>query len=230
MDFEEWKIFYDAIRKDFGFSLVEDEKAACLLNSLLVDKEVEAAYRYVKSVVSGKDVVVCGAGPSLMETLSKNRDVVEKVPVIAADGATSALVEKGLLPDVVVTDLDGYVPDQLKVNEMGSVVVVHAHGDNIDLLKEYVPRFKGMVFGTTQCNPRGYDNLFNFGGFTDGDRAVFLVEHFGGKRVFLMGFDFHGGIGRFSFPDEKDVGVKKRKLMWCRRLLQRISRCEVVFL
>ena len=230
MNFKEWKPFYDAIMKDFGFPLIEDEKAASLLNGLLTRRDTKAAYEYVKSIIAGRNVVVCGAGPSLLDTLNENRDAAEEDVLIAADGATSALMKKGLLPDAIVTDLDGYVPDQLRANERGSVVVVHAHGDNFDALKEYVPLFKGMVLGTTQCNPLGYRKLFNFGGFTDGDRAVFLAEHMGAKQVFLMGFDFHGGIGRFSFPEKKNVDIKKRKLIWCHRLLSHVKGCKVVFL
>ncbi len=106
---------------------------------------------------------------------------------IAAGSACSLLIEKGIWPDIVVTDLDGDVRDQVEANEKGAIVVIHAHGDNMNALKEWVPRFRGQVFGTTQVEPRG--NIHNFGGFTDGDRAVFLAAHFGVDRVLLQGFD-----------------------------------------
>ncbi|HWQ19331.1 MAG TPA: hypothetical protein VN455_06085, partial [Methanotrichaceae archaeon] len=63
--------------------------------------------------------------------------------------------------------------------------------------------------GTCQCRPP--EGLFNFGGFTDGDRCVFLARHFGAGSIRLIGFDF------------SDPGVtprKSKKLGWARRLIE----------
>ncbi|HID25142.1 MAG TPA: DUF115 domain-containing protein, partial [Thermoplasmata archaeon] len=212
MDYMEWKPFYETILQEFGYSLEEDSKAAAVLDNLLDGKKMGDIHHYLKKNIAGKDVVVCGAGPSLLKALDTHMELIQKRVLITADGATSAVLKKGLLPYVIVTDLDGYMPDQIKANDVGSVVVVHAHGDNIDALQRYVPKLKGKILGTTQCDPGDYKNLFNFGGFTDGDRAVFLAEYMGAKQVFLIGFDFNGEIGSFSFPGKKNFDVKKRKL------------------
>lgn len=230
MEYEEWKPFYEAILQEFDYSLEEDKKAAMVLDDLLDGKNVGNVYNHLKKNIAGKDVVVCGAGPSLLKALDAHAELIQQGVLITADGATSAVLEKGLLPSVIVTDLDGYIPDQIKANDEGSVVVVHAHGDNIDALQRYVPKLKGKILGTTQCDPGDYKNLFNFGGFTDGDRAVFLAEGMGAKRVFLIGFDFSGEIGRFSFPEKKNFDVKKRKLKWCKRLMSFVKDSEIVFL
>ena len=71
---------------------------------------------------------------------------------IAADGATSVLLKAGVVPEIIVTDLDGCMDDILRANQMGSIVVVHAHGDNQDLLREYVPQLRNVI-GTTQTRP-----------------------------------------------------------------------------
>ena len=55
----------------------------------------------------------------------------------------------------------------------------------------------------------------NYGGFTDGDRAVLLSEHFSASKIVLIGFDF-------DHPRDKDgtsYDVKLRKLAWAKRLI-----------
>ena len=66
-------------------------------------------------------------------------------------------------------------------------MVVHAHGDNIPLLKHWVPRFTGPLVATTQSTP--LPHVHNFGGFTDGDRAVFAADELGAASITLVGFD-----------------------------------------
>ncbi len=57
--------------------------------------------------------------------------------------------------------------------------------------------------------------LYNFGGFTDGDRAVFLAHHFGSRSIQLLGFDFEN-VGEKPNCDEK---TKLKKLGWAKRLI-----------
>ncbi|HXW99032.1 MAG TPA: 6-hydroxymethylpterin diphosphokinase MptE-like protein, partial [Methanomicrobiales archaeon] len=105
-------------------------------------------------------------------------------------------------------DLDGATCDFIRMNEAGTVIVVHAHGDNIPLIRRWVPGFPGPLVGTTQSRPFGM--IHNFGGFSDGDRAVFLAHALGAADVLLAGF----------FIDDPDVGpVKRGKLLFARELL-----------
>ena len=85
---------------------------------------------------------------------------------------------------------------------------------NQEELKKYVDKFKS-VYGTTQIEPKAH--IYNFGGFTDGDRAVFLAEHFKPKAIILIGMDFDSDIGEYSYT--KNVEVKKKKLKWASYLV-----------
>jgi uncharacterized Rossmann fold enzyme len=146
---------------------------------------------------------VCGNAPCLRRDLECIRGVV-----FAADAAALVLYRNRILPDAVFTDLDGATDEFLAMNEQGTTMVVHAHGDNIPLLRYWVPRFRGPLVATTQGRP--FAHLHNFGGFTDGDRAVFAAHALGAGDVALAGFDL----------DDRSVDPMKRgKLYWARRLL-----------
>ena len=92
----------------------------------------------------------------------------------------------------------------IKINEnkKGSIAIIHDHGDNIDKINEYVNQFEGKIMGTTQVSQASFENLHNFGGFTDGDRCIFLLEYFYAKKINLIGYDFKGKIGEYSFTNK----------------------------
>ncbi|NOZ58786.1 MAG: DUF115 domain-containing protein [Euryarchaeota archaeon] len=211
MNYEEWRSIYIEILADFGFSEEEDRSAAELLARLV---RRPLPLRVLESLISGRRVNVFGAGPSL--------ERLEHLPegtAIACDGATSFLLERGAVPEIIVTDLDGRVEDLLEANARGSVVVIHAHGDNRERLRRYAPLFVNAI-ATTQAQPlRG---VHNFGGFTDGDRAVFLAEHFNAKEIYLYGMDFHSEVGRYSFS--RDSERKRKKLLWAERLIKLLEK------
>jgi len=209
MRFIDWEPIYEDILEEFGFSREKDEDAARLLQSLLWGREGDLSAEDLESIIGGREVLVCGNGPSLRRELEKFLEELGtgEIAVIAADGATTAILAAGVLPDVIVTDLDGFLPDIIAANERGSAVVVHAHGDNMDALKEYVPRLT-KVLGTIQSGPM--EGVFNFGGFSDGDRCVFLARNFGASKIRIIGFDY---------DDPAVTPVKKMKLKWARRLV-----------
>ena len=212
-----WEPFYKKILADFNFSIEKDKQSAYLLNELLQKKP--AAINKLNDLIDGKEVYVFGAGPSLESSIIKHKNRFTKSVIVAADGATSALMKHNIVPDVVVTDLDGNMPDQQQANSEGSLIVIHAHGDNIEQIKTETPNFKGDIIGTTQTDPQFYSNLYNFGGFTDGDRAVFLANHFHAKNIWLLGFDFSDKIGNYSFAEHKNKEIKLKKLQWCKYLI-----------
>ena len=206
MRLESWEPQYRAILEDFGFSRSRDEEAAELLRELLQGRE--NSLLAAEALLSGRRAVVCGNAPCLSRELEDMRDgEMDNAVFLAADGATVSLLEHGILPAIVVTDLDGSFPAILKANKLGSIVVVHAHGDNLEALKRYVPLLD-MVIGTAQCRPP--EGLYNFGGFTDGDRAVFLAREMGAASIDLAGFDFE---------DQSVTPRKKKKLAWAKKLI-----------
>jgi 2-amino-4-hydroxy-6-hydroxymethyldihydropteridine diphosphokinase len=206
MQFATWEPIYCSILDDFGFTLSRDEEAAELLRCLLKDRitPILAA----KEMLAGRSVVVCGNAPCLALDLEQMQSKQERdAAFLAADGAVAVLLELGISPAIVVTDLDGPFSAIQKANQMGSIVVVHAHGDNLDALQRYVP-LMDRIIGTAQCRPP--QGLYNFGGFTDGDRAIFLAIELGAREIVLKGFDF---------DDDSVTPRKKKKLAWAKKLI-----------
>lgn len=120
--------------------------------------------------------------------------------------------------DMIVSDLDG--PIEKIIEKEKSIKVIHAHGDNIDKLRQYVPLLKGIVLGTTQSIP--LRNVRNIGGFTDGDRSIIMGTILGAKKIYIHGFDYSAPI-----DDPKDVKLKK--LQFGKGLIDKIKNIELVY-
>ena len=203
MQFAEWEPHYREILDYFGFDREGDEEAARLLASLLERDNLLS----LASLTEGNAVTVCGNAPCLRRDLERVTGIV-----FAADAAAEVLDDCGIRPDAVFTDLDGATDRFIEMNREGTIIVIHAHGDNMPLLHHWVPRFKGRIVGTTQAAP--LPRIYNFGGFTDGDRAVFAADELGASSITLAGFDL----------DDKNVDPLKRgKLFWARKLLALIG-------
>jgi len=199
MQFAEWEPHYQEIVEYFGFDRSADEEAARLLSSLL-DRDNLLS---LASLTDGNEVTVCGNAPCLKDDLSKITGIV-----FAADAAAEVLDSHDIFVDAIFTDLDGATDRFIELNNGGTIIVIHAHGDNMPLLNHWVPRFRGKVVGTTQAAP--LPRVYNFGGFTDGDRAVFAADELGASHITLAGFDL----------DDRNVDPMKRgKLFWARKLL-----------
>jgi uncharacterized Rossmann fold enzyme len=216
----EWFPYYQGIREEFGYSTEKDQEAARILSDMIKKKALDP--KVLKKKIKGKNVIVIGAGPSLedgkaLKYVKENKKFVK----IAADGAVQFLIENKIKPDIVVTDLDGDAAFLQKAEKWGAIMVVHAHGDNTEMLKKLVPKFKKLV-GSTQVVP--VENVHNFGGFTDGDRSVFLAEEFGAKKIVLVGMDFGNGIGKYSKKKVKDIELKRQKMEASKRLLGMLAK------
>ncbi len=208
-----WEPFYLRILEEFGFSRKADEAVAGELDRLLGGRRLDPDA--LRSLLAGRRVAVAGNGPSLERDLTPSDALL-----ITADEATSVALQKGLRPALLVTDLDGNVDDQIRANEAGTIAVVHGHGDNGPAVRTWAPRFRGATVATTQSRPSG--RLQNFGGFTDGDRAVFLADQFGAAEIRLVGWDF-----RRPSAKDQDPAVKRKKLDWAYILLQNLGRPEM---
>ncbi len=208
MNYDEWNTIYEQILLDLGLSRASDERAARVLSRLLaINSSRNLPLSKLDSVLYGRDVIVCGKAPALCEQIRAGK-ILANETVIAADGATSVLLSQGVIPAVIVSDLDGFIPDIRLANALSAKIVVHAHGDNIDKLKTWVPLLYEIV-GTTQTRP--LSNVCNFGGFSDGDRAIFLAKARGARRISAIGFDF---------SDANVTPSKMKKLKWAQELLK----------
>ena len=207
-----WKTLFKEIRKEFGYKEIDDLHSAQKLNSFLKKKFLKKEFQ---ELISGKVVFVIGAGPSLSKSLSYIKRC-KNVTKIVADGAVQALLEKNIMPDILVTDLDGDLKSIKKIGKTKIPMIVHAHGDNSDRL-QMVKNFSN-VNGTTQTNRFG--KIENFGGFTDGDRCVFLREFFEAKKIVLIGMDFGQEIGKYSKQKVTNRKIKLKKLKFGKKILE----------
>ena len=209
-----WKKRYSDIIKEFNYSKKKDKESAVILNSIIKKSNINEK---IISLVKDKTVFVIGSGPSLSTAIPILKNF-KKIIKIAADSSVKPLVESGVIPDIVITDLDG---DENTLKKIGrkSIFIVHAHGDNIEKL-EFAKKFKKCI-GTTQSNP--FNKIQNFGGFTDGDRGVFLANHFDAKKIILFGMDFGEKIGMYSNTKKSDRKIKLMKLHRGEILLEWLS-------
>jgi len=211
-----WESKYQDILKDFGYSRKKDTQSCKLLDSLLPKK---IPIIKIRNLIENKPVFVIGAGPSLpscIPILKKHR----KITKIVADGAARAIIENGLKPDIVVTDLDGDIKSLKKAGKTNTIMIIHAHGDNTEKL-HFVKNFKNCI-GTTQTKSTG--RIHNFGGFTDGDRCVFLANHFKAKKIILLGMDFGTRIGKYSKTRVISRTTKIKKLRRGKKLLEWLAK------
>jgi uncharacterized Rossmann fold enzyme len=211
MTLDGWPKKYQEILKKFGYDVRKDIKAAKILNSIVDDR---LATTNIERKIKGKPVFVIGAGPSLGQAIPHLKKFKE-ITKIVADSATPILLEHGIKPDIVVTDLDGDL-DALKKASNNAIMVVHAHGDNMRCLP--FAHFFKRCMGTTQSEPFG--NIQNYGGFTDGDRCVFLARHFGANKIILFGMDFGFRVGSSSKTNRRDKSIKIKKLRMAKSLLE----------
>ncbi len=207
-----WNRKYAEIAKEFGYNIQLDYQSAIILDHIMRDTIPD---KTIATTIKDKTVFVIGAGTSLETSISILKKF-KKIVKIAADSAAKPLIENNIVPDILVTDLDGDKTALKRCSKKGAFIVVHAHGDNIPKL--YLARSFNRYLGTTQAEPFG--KIRNFGGFTDGDRAVFLASHFGARKIVLFGMDYNNKIGKFSNTSKDDVKIKLKKLAKSKKLLE----------
>ena len=198
-DIDWWWSFQEEISEQFDFSKDREAVASRLIsnvkhNSFSIRKRIE-----------DKDLILVGAG------LQKDTDIPSS-NVIVADGALRACLERNILPSLIVTDLDGYIPDILWARKQGSEIILHAHGDNIARVFQYLSDINPNCITTTY--PSVSSNCW--GGFTDGDRALMMSLSLNCNTIKMIGFDYNI-IGNYS----GDYSPRKlEKLRWAQKIIQ----------
>jgi hypothetical protein len=208
VSFAEWEPIYEAILADLGFDRAADERARDVAAGIAPSFDHDRLATLV-----GETVAIVGAAPSLPAALEAfDPDSVETV--IAASTAVDVLADAGIDVDLMVTDLDKNTATAHELTHQGVPVVAHAHGDNIPLLREWLPAFaSAQTLVTTQAAPRA--GIANVGGFTDGDRAAFLADAAGATDLRFLGW---------AFDDPAVAPMKARKLRWAEQLLYWLER------
>lgn len=203
MEYNEFEPIYEAILVDFGFDRTADERARDTLAALTDPFDLGKL-----DAVRDATVAIAGAGPSLESRAALERARACDV-VFGASTAVDVLEAHDIAVDCMVTDLDKNPETVVRLTARGTPVAVHAHGDNIPAVREVVPRCRlEYTLPTTQAEPSGH--VRNFGGFTDGDRAAFLADALGARRLEFVGWDF----------DDPSVDpMKAEKLRWAMALL-----------
>ncbi len=201
MRLEDWLPIYYQIVDDLGFSLEEDERAARLMHELGKNKLLHLSI--LNHIIAGKSVAVIGYTISKKEL--KRIKASEEITITGGKALLQVReIDPNFTPHIHVTDME----EQellLKIKE-DCLLVLHAHGDNMERIKSIVPEISSFV-GTTQYRP--FDRIYNLGGFTDGDRAALLAQEMGATRITLYGFDF-----------DKAYGPKAKKLAWADKILR----------
>ena len=152
-----WEERYFSILKELNYSEKKDKESAIILDLILKKNDTT---KKIRKLIQGKTVFVIGSGPSLSIAIPKLKKLKKSIK-IAADSSLKPLIDNGIIPDIIVTDLDGNEDAIKKMSKTKSIFVIHAHGDNIEKL-QMVKKIKNCI-GTTQTNP--FNKIQNFGRF-----------------------------------------------------------------
>lgn len=216
MEYSEWEPVYLEIVKDLGLEIDEDENSVRAMKALTLNSDLVMDDVLIDLI--GRNVTVFGDAGSLEDDIGKTEPCGT---LISAGSATERVLEAGIVPHMVVTDLDGNVDSQIEASGSGAVTLVLAHGDNYDAVARHVREFRGPLILTTQSRPFG--TVMNYGGFTDGDRSVCTARHFGAKRILLEGFDFK----KPRLKPRDDLERSMKKLEWARRIIYEMNPPDV---
>ncbi len=202
---ETWMTKYFEIAQTMSYDIQRDREATKRLAEILMSNRISPPLHELKRLLFKKPSIVFGAGPSLDRQLDgiiqNSPRSLEVATLISANGATQALIERKIFPQIIVTDLDGDLNSIFKAAKRNSIITIHAHGDNIERIEDVMVELISItkrIIGTTQVEP--IYPVQNFGGFTDGDRAVFLASTFGSSFIIMVGMDFGNVVGKRSKP------------------------------
>ncbi len=213
MEWIDWQPIYQDIVNRLSLDTIMDIRATQLLTELLKDIEPDPLLQLLEQRIINRTVVICGAGPSLEQHIQilKERNDYQDMVFVAADGAVSLLLEQNCTCNIIVTDLDGDYNHIKQATQNGALTIVHGHGDNMDKIRDVVLSL-GSVLGSTQVEPT--ERTFLWGGFTDGDRACYVVTNYSPKRIILAGMDFGKVVGKWSKPKhETHFAAPQRKVL-----------------
>lgn len=226
------------VRQHFGWDYQDDFTSAKCMGDMMNSptpfevevwspgRRIEALSSLKQVLLSAKNVTVVGASVCKSDI---DKMISDDSVIIAADGSVGAVID---LPNLVcvVTDFDGN-PHLNAAADSDIVFVAHAHGDNFERWQQSLNEWSRLenppsLILTHQVN-EPIEGMENFGGFTDGDRAVCLVIGLGVRHenISLVGFSTKS-IGKWS--GQTNPARKLEKLEWMLKILQMVELSEQV--
>ena len=216
------------VREAFGWSEDDDVESAELLQQSLAKHSLWSPVmreltltRLRNELVNAERVVLLGAAVEPSE-LQRFEDT--QVVFVAADGAVGVLEVYDRLA-CVVSDFDG--AEHLdRAAEAGQTIVAHAHGDNINrwsgILQRWQEHSSPPSLILSHQVTKELTGVYNFGGFTDGDRALCFVLSMGvvPENIELIGFSTQK-VGAWSATTTPSI--KMQKLEWMRRIVTELG-------
>lgn len=230
----------DEIRDFFGWNLSDDLHSTEKLlykvdnsnvNSWKISNREKNLFDIIERMNStDKKIVIVGAAVTSLEIIKilKNNNFL-----VLADGAGAVfstlddeLEEEAWSRSLcVISDGDGG-SGLTKAIQKEIPLILHAHGDNILSWTKVIDYILSsdieMKIVLTHQLPKKIDGMYNFGGFTDGDRAVCFVHSIGvpKERIVMIGTRTDI-VGKWSGITDKEL--KLSKLKWMEKVLQIIE-------
>lgn len=220
---------YLYIARKMHYSVLADQLTPLIAQAIAIDKTIPNKTLYER--VGGRYAFIFGGGSSLLKDIHQFKRRIynryrDKIVVISADVATHPLIYNGVIPDIVITDLDGDIASLIYSSMKGSLIVVHGHGDNLPQIIHYIRLFRNIVV-STQVVP--LPPIINYGGYTDGDRAVLLADRCGSPKIFLVAMDFRGEVDKYRKIRKLPTRIKRMKLIIGREIIRMYGGSRRIF-
>jgi uncharacterized Rossmann fold enzyme len=223
----------DEVRAHFGWSLQADIDSAESMKLSFSENEPFGLSKWNSDgrnqtlgdlqlkLLKATAVIFVGAA---VESQQLEEMVGDGVVFIAADGAVGALPAQANLA-CIVSDFDG-TPHLELAAKSGATIIAHAHGDNMEAWNECVGAWSQFsnppALVLSHQTPHYFEGMHNWGGFTDGDRALCMAHSLGVDfaDVYLVGYTL-SRVGQWSGRTQESR--KLAKLQWMATVVQMLG-------
>jgi len=222
--------FQDEVRTSFNWNYSEDLDSAKSMSDCFGenspfgikywnhDSRKKCLQELCEELRGCEKVVIIGAAVEKEELENLNLD---NAAIIAADGSVGAVLDFDLLT-CIISDLDGGAHIDLAASK-NQRFIIHAHGDNLSRWQKVIKKWSNYatppeIILSHQTNEK-IQGMHNFGGFTDGDRAICFALWAGVEveNISLVGFSTQK-VGAWSGTTNHEIKIKK--LSWMREILK----------
>jgi len=211
MNLKTWLSIYFRIARWMRYNVIADQLVPLVTLVLNLPRIIPVSHLH--KLIRNKTVFVFGAGATLASTLPRFREIYSKyrdsITIVCADAAITPLIEHNILPDIIVTDLDGNIKFISMASKLGSLIILHGHGDNLHQILKF-SKYLNRVIISTQLFP--IYPIIDYYGYTDGDRAVSLARECGAKKIILIGMDLDDAPDPYHKYKKLPATIKRVKL------------------